>query len=108
MKLAGLRGWGNMAHPSAVRSVFPWCGRARLRVGPGDLGAPPLEPRGSNVLGARLLEFVLKEVPTPAAQCRGNRWKRFTIVLPGWTSTRSRLWRVFAGNLAGRSSANAG
>src|SRR5512133_2450861 len=66
MKLSALHG-GNVGGPSAQRSVFPWCGRARLRVGP---GAPPMTPTGAT--GRRrprspLVRVRVGEVPTPAA-----------------------------------------
>src|SRR5271165_6474608 len=41
---------GILAQPSAKRSVFLWCGRARELVGPGAPRSPPLEPRGGNAL----------------------------------------------------------
>jgi hypothetical protein len=75
MKLSGLRWQGIIAPLSAERRYFlgvaelqsPGCG-----LDPETLGLPRLEPRVGNVLGARLLELVLKEVPTPAAQCEGT------------------------------------
>jgi putative transposase len=54
MKLGAVR--SILSPPSAKRSTSLWCGRARVKVGPGVPRSPPLEPRSGNALGARFRE----------------------------------------------------
>jgi hypothetical protein len=68
MKLGAVR--SILAPPSAKRSAFLWCGRARVKVGPGVPRSPPLEPRSGNAPGARLVDFIFREVSTLTALLR--------------------------------------
>src|SRR5574337_1577962 len=80
--------------PSAWRSVFSWCERARDLVGPGILEHPRLRHGLATAVRARVLDFFKRGFH--AGGDWEGRWKFCIRIAPVLTFTRTVSWRVSA------------